>query len=105
MEDGSVACNGGGKGYIETEDGKTSEAALRSMLGLQEKWSVWEQWQPIGDSKRTQRDDDYMRNMQRLAEFDNLIDFCRVWNYIPHSDPAAYFASAEAVGQQPTQKQ
>ena len=101
MEKGSSAYNGSEKGRRRPEEEKASEAELRPLLGLEAEWSVWEQWQPM----KKQRDEDYMKNMQIVAEFNNLLDFCQAWNYLPHADPSNYFSCRDSTDKQVAHKQ
>ena len=65
-------------------------AGLEGLTRLQYAWTVWENWQG-DDAKGAEEEKQYLANMQRLAEFDNLISFWEVWHDLPHANPGQLF--------------
>ena len=51
------------------------------------KWTLWEQREFLdqGKSSKNQSEENYERLLQRVAWFDNIIQFHQVWNRVPHS--------------------
>jgi len=54
---------------------------------LEYTWAIWENW----SFEKEELSKDYLKTMQALAKFDNLIDFWQLWNTLPHSDPGKIF--------------
>ncbi len=100
MEKGIGQYNGGDKGKAQSEDGKGVESELRRCTDLGMQWSIWEQWQP----QKRGTGDDYLKNMQIVAKFDNLIEFCQLWNCLPHATPSKYFACREGLKTGPSKE-
>ena len=60
-------------------------------LKLPFRWTLWEQYE-IKDSK------DYRKTMTKVACFEDLLSFWKIWNNVPHRDPANFFAFTDEDG-------
>jgi hypothetical protein len=76
----------------DSEELKEADIRGREKYKLKHKWNLWEQWENIGAKMKSE---DYLENMQVVGTFDNLVDFWRVWNHIPHALPSNYFYNVE----------
>lgn len=70
---------------------------LAGMTKLECKWVIWENWKSVRPAAASKTD--YLQNMQAIAEFDNVIDFWRVWRTVPHADPSLFFMDPDTKGQ------
>ncbi len=75
------------------------EAKMKALTQLEYKWTIWENWKNVRPSPPGKSNDQYLQNMQAVAEFDNLIDFWRVWRAAPHANPGALFLDPDAHSQ------
>jgi len=81
-------------------DSEAEDVKMKELTKLTAKWVIWENWRIIGRGKGGEKgESQYLANMQKIAEFDNLIDFWKIWNALPHADPANLFLDPAAEKQ------
>jgi len=77
---------------MEKENGQEAEyRKLTELTKLEHNWAIWENWEGTRAKGGDKSEGQYLLNMQAVAEFNNLIDFWRVWNKLPYSDPGNFF--------------
>ena len=79
------------KPYEKFTEELHEENVLMPELGLPFRWTIWEQYE-IKDSK------DYSGTMTKVACFQDLLSFWKIWSNMPHSDPANFFSIVDAEG-------
>lgn len=81
----------GQKGKVS---GGPTEAEIEELKGCTKlcgKWAIWEQVQGMEKAQKGQAEKEYMENLRKVAEFDNLITFWQLWNKLPYSSPGNFF--------------
>ena len=56
-------------------------------LKFEDEWALWEQY----EVKRG----DWSNSLAEVASFQDVEGFWRIWNFLPHNDPANFFAHSE----------
>lgn len=83
-------------GKFEEEKMSTELEEMKRLTKLKSQWVIWEHWQSLtGSVGKQQSQKEYLRNLHEIAEFDNLITFCQLWNKIPHAQPCNFFTFFE----------